>query len=333
MNCRFLPLFTFRITHQYYGGDDVTCPDFNFVLAEHSQRALAGARMLARVNAGQLHILFEADESNSPAQAIDGLELIIGLRLSNPHFEYFTAALPDPLPLYANASTSKTLDAPQASDLIAHRFSPSPATTQRPLTLSIHRMRGNALVWSGEIGDGESMPIIDMRSWEAGCYLVTQQSGTESHTRPLILAPDLAEAGMWGILRITVTTDFWNSPPPPDFQVGFSAREETLDYFVVAPTTWSDFEKLSVTDASQLPTLTFKKLVQTISSADGISPVLLGLPDAQAVLFRSNFTVARSAASSLHLQLNRNGDTLVKNLPLPSASMPSARFVVHLSKP
>jgi len=57
------------------------------------------------------------------------------------------------------------------------------------------------------------------------------------------------------------------------------------------------------------------------------------LPTAQAVLFRSQMPVPRSAAAALNIQLKRNEDTLVKNLPLPSADMPSARFVVHLSKP
>ena len=145
---------------------------------------------------------------------------------------------------------------------------------------------------------------------------------------------------MWGVVRIVVKADFWNSPPkparpvPPDFNVRFNARKETLDYYVVAPANWSTaFENLSVTDAAPHLPLTFQKLVQSISSADGISPVLLGVPAAQAVLFRSELIVPRSAAASLHIQLKRNGDTLVKNLPLPSADMPSARFVVHLSKP
>lgn len=330
MNTRFLPLFTLGVTHQYYGGG--TCPDFDFVMAGHSQRALAGARLLARMHAGRLHVLFEADGKKEPVQDIDGLELIIGLRLRNPYFEHFTDALPKPLPLYANTATTKTLDAPQASDLVAHRFTPV-AATKLPLTLSIHRMQDHALMWSGGIKDGEDMPTLDMRTWEAGCYLVTQQSETETKSRPLILAPDLAETGMWGAVRIIVTTDFWKSPAPPDFQVGFKAREETLDYYVVAPPNWSDFEKLSVTDAATNSTLMFEKLEQNKFPQDGISPMLLGVPEAQAVLFRSKLPITRSAATSLNIQLTRNGDTLVKNLPLPGADMPSARFVVHLSKP
>lgn len=339
MNTRFLPLFTFGITHQYYGGGGAPCPDFEFVIAEHSQRALAGARLLTRIHGGRLHVLFEANEKKSPRQDIDGMELVIGLRLRNPYFGYFTGALPEQLPLYANASAPTALDAPQACDLIARSFEPAAALAQRPLALSINRMQDDALMWSGKIRPGEDMPKIDMRSWQAGCYLATQRCGSETRSRPLILAPDLADAGMWGAVRIVVTPDFWNSPPPPadpagaDFTVGFNACAETLDYYIVAPADWSDFEKLSVTDASRNSTLAFSKLVQTPTSDDGIPPAVLGLPDKQAVLFRSSDPVTRSAASSLRLQLKHNGNTLVNNLPLPGADMPSARFVIHLSKP
>jgi hypothetical protein len=149
----------------------------------------------------------------------------------------------------------------------------------------------------------------------------------------LILAPDMAESGMWGIARIVVTPAFWQPPPPPDFQVSFKARAEKLNYYVVAPPNWNDFTKLSVTDAAKNSAITFERLEQNKFPADGISASLLGAPNAQVVLFRSKSPVLRNASASQHFQLNRSGDTLIKNLPLPGADMPSARFVVHLSKP
>lgn len=338
MNSRYLSLFTLRVSHQYYGGDDVACPDFDFVLSQHSQRALSGARLLASQGNGQLHLLFEADDDDLPVQDIAGMELVIGLRLRNPNFEHFTETLPAPLPLYANASTPKTLDAPHACDLVAHRFEPVAALEQRPLTLCIYRGRGNTLMWTGEVKDGENMPVIDMRFWEPGCYFVTQQAGVETKTRSLVLAPDLAETGMWGAVKVVVASDFWNTPAhpePPDFRIEFTARKETLDYYLVAPKNWNGaFTDLSISDAVDNSLLTFDTLVQNEASNDGIAPSLLGVPHiSQAILFRSSLPVTRSAASSLQIQLKRNGNMLVKSLPLPGADMPLARFVVHLSKP
>ncbi len=326
MNTRFLTLFTLRVTHSYYGGEP--CQDFDFIIAEHSRRVLQSARLLTRMQAGQLHVLFEAGEDNQPVQDIAGLELLVGLRLRNPYFEYFTAALPEPFPLYANAGTPKILDAPQASDLIAHRFMPVAAMTQRPLTISV--LQDDAPRWSGEIG-GESMPKIDMHAWDAGCYLVTQQSAAGTKSRPLIVAPDLAEAGMWGAVRIRISSDLWNSPAPPDFHIGFAARKEPLNYYVVAPSLWPDFNQLSVVDAAKA--LLFERLEPGSFPPDSLSPALLGVPDTQVVLFRSTTPVSRRTAASLHLQLKCNGDTLVKNLPLPGADTPSSRVVIHLSKP
>ena len=338
MNSRHLSLFTLRVTHQYYGGDDTACPDFDFVPAQHSLRAMAGARLLCSQSTGQLHVLYEANDNDLPVQDIAGMEVLIGLRLRNPYFEHFTDALPAPLPFYANPAASRTLDAQEAGDLIANRFEPVALLSQRPLTLSIRRMRGNDLMWSGQIKAGENMPVIDMRFWEPGCYLVTQEAGTETRNRPLVLAPDLAEACMWGVVKIVVAAEFWNTalpPEPPDFRIGFDARKETLDYYLVAPKAWTGaFNDLSISDTTSNPALAFNALPQTDISNDGIAPALLGVPKtSQAILFRSTLPVTRSAASSLHIQLTRNGNTLIKNLPLPGADMPLARFIVHLSKP
>ncbi|HET7832412.1 MAG TPA: hypothetical protein VFK88_05555 [Gallionella sp.] len=332
MNIRFRPLFTFGVAHGYYATANPPSPDFDFVLAEHSQRALAGARLLARMHAGRLHVLFEAADDDSPLQDISGLELVIGLRLRNPYFEHFTAAMPEPLPLYTNVAATHHLDAARASDLAGDRFTPVAAITARPLALDIHRMGDNKLVWSGKIRDGENMPTLDLRSWSAGCYLVTQHAGAENSSRPLIVTPDLADAGMWGIVRIVVTPDFWSSSPPPDFEVRFDAREETLNYYVVAPPDWSDFDKLAVTDTAASSALTFEKLEPDHFPLDRFSDAQLGIPDVHAVLFRSTSMVPRQAAATKRLQLSRNGNPLIKNLPLPGADMPLARFIVQLSK-
>lgn len=326
---KFLPLFTLDVSHQYYG--EGSCPDLDFVLAEHSWQTLNGARLLARVNAGKLHVLFEAVEDAEgkmqPMQDIAGLELLIGLFLRNPCFEYFTGGLSEPLPLYTN--TTHTLNVPQACDLVERLFTPTAAMTQRPLTLSLHRASDDALMLNREVKTGEAMPTLDLHHWPAGHYRVTQQTSAGTVSRALLLSPDLAAVGIWGAVNLRVSEAFWSSPAPPHFRVGFQARKETLSYYVVAPTGWNDFDKLSVTASS----LAFEKIGSDAFPPDAPSPTQLGLPAAQAVLFRSTVPVQRSASASLHVQLKRNGDTLVKNLPLPGADMPSARFVVHLSKP
>jgi len=329
MKTLFLPLFTLGISHQYYA--DGLCPDFDFMLAEHSQRAMNGARLLARVQAGRLHVLFEAVEGDGgkmqPMQNITGLELLIGLRLRNPAFEYFTDAPPASLPLYTNTLT--VLNAPQACDLVARLFTPLAEMTERPLTLNLLRASDDALMWSYEVKVSENMPTLDMQHWQAGCYRTTQQSSAGNTTRPLVLAPELAEAGIWGAVNIRTTAEFWETPVAPDFKISFQARKEKLDYYIVAPLGWSDFDKLSVVGNS----LTFEKIEPDDFPVNGILRTQLGLPTDQTVLFRSALPVQRSTAASQHIQLKRNGDTLVKNLPQPGADMPSARFVVHLSKP
>jgi len=325
----FMTLFTLGISHQYYG--DASCSDLDFVLANNSRQAMNGAGLLTRASAGKLHVLFEAiegaDGKMCPMHDIAGLELLIGLRLRNPCFEHITETIPESLPLYTN--TAATLNEAQAGDLVERLFTPTAAMTQRPLTLSIYRTSDNALIWSDVVHDNKQMPTISMHDWQAGCYQLTQQSSAGIESRPLILAPELAASGMWGAINIKVAEDFWTHPVAPDFQITFEARKEQLSYYVVAPSDWVDFDKLSVTSSM----LEFDKLEHDDFPQDGISHAQLGIPAAQAVLFRSQLAVARSANASLNIQLKRNEELLVKNLPLPSADMPSARFVVHLSKP
>lgn len=325
MKTEFKTLFTLSVAHQYYGTAD--CTDFDFVMAEHSQQALSSAKLLARVHEGRLHVLFEADDDGHPLRDIAGLELMIGLRLGNPYLEYFSDALPAALPLYTNTAVS--LNAPQAADLVERLFTPAAALPGRPLTIRLLRAGDDALMRENTVAAGENMPTLDLRSWPRGCYRVEQKTSAGTISRPLVLSPDLADIGIWGIVVIRIAQQFWEDPAPPHFQIAFQARSEKLDYYVVAPAGFSDFDKLSVTASS----LAFEKLAPSAFPADGISAKQLGVPTSQAVLFRSKLPVARSATPTLKVQLKRNGDTLVKNLPLPSADMPLARFVVHLSKP
>ncbi|MDD2720200.1 MAG: hypothetical protein PHH47_02685 [Gallionella sp.] len=325
MKTQFLPLFTLSVSHQYYGA--ATCTDFDFVLAGHSRQALDGARLLVKVRDGRLHVLFEAGDDDQPVRDIAGMELLIGLRLRNPCFEYFTEAVPPALPLYIN--TLSSLDMPQTADLVERLFTPQATMNERPLTLELTRLGDAAPTRSDTVKSGESMPTLNLRDWQPGCYRVTQQTSAGVSSRMLVKAPDLARSGIWGAVNIRITKELWEAPTPPDFRISFQAREEKLHYYVVAPAGWSDFDKLSVTASS----LAFEKIASDAFPPDGISKTQLGLPTTQAVLFRSLLPVQRSAAPALKIQLKRNGDTLVKTLPLPGAETPSARFVVQLSKP
>lgn len=154
MKTRFLPLFTLSVSHQYYGA--ASCTDFDFVLAEHSRQALDGARLLAKIRDGRLHVLFEAGDDDQPMRDIAGMELLVGLRLNNPCFEYFSRSLPPALPLYTN--TLAALDAPRAADLAERLFTPQATMSERPLTLELVRLGEATPLWSGVVKHGENIP-------------------------------------------------------------------------------------------------------------------------------------------------------------------------------
>jgi hypothetical protein len=53
---------------------------------------------------------------------------------------------------------------------------------------------------------------------------------------------------------------------------------------------------------------------------------------ARIALFQAQAAVARRARGPSGLELHRNGDVLVGNLPQPGADRPDAQFVVHLTQ-
>lgn len=115
MKIQFKTLFTLAVTHAWYGG---ICRDLGLVLPGDTERLLRGGRLITKSLDGRLHVLYEADESGAPLVSAAGRNLRIGLKLLNPLFPHFTAAVIDPsagTPLYSNVADPARLDAPIAA--------------------------------------------------------------------------------------------------------------------------------------------------------------------------------------------------------------------------
>lgn len=150
------------------------------------------------------------------------------------------------------------------------------------------------------------------------------------------LDPELAREGIFGVVDIRLDAGF--STNPPAFEIAFTAREETLRYYLVVKRySTAEISQLTVSDAGFTEEgraeIRFTRVpAEDIAPAE-IQPSLLGNAEATVVLFRSQAPVARQSRGRRKIQLSRNGEVLIEHLPQPGAERATADLIVHLSKP
>lgn len=146
---------------------------------------------------------------------------------------------------------------------------------------------------------------------------------------------ELLRAGLFCVAEIELDAAFYTAPP--EFAIEFDAREETLKYYVVARNyTASEFNQLDVTDAGfttdARPRIDFSRVAASSFAADDIPPGLLGGAEVRVALFHSQQPVARQEKARRRIQLARDNDVIIAQLPQPGAAAATASLVVHLSK-
>lgn len=146
---------------------------------------------------------------------------------------------------------------------------------------------------------------------------------------------ELVRAGLFALVEAEIEEGFYAAAP--DFQVGFSARAETLKYYVVASNySAGEFNQIEVSDAGftadARPQIDFDRVAASGFAADDIPPATLGESDARIAMFRSQQPVARQQKARSRIQLARNSDIIIPQLPQPGAAAASASLIVHLSK-
>ncbi len=333
----FATLFTVAIQHSYYTGNN--CEDFEFFVPSSTASAMQGGKVLARVLAGRLHVLYEAEKPGVPINSLVGQTLLFGLRLTNSSFSNFTNPVgidAKQTPFYSNSNNPTVLEPAKGIVVASGICTHPPQTSTRPLTLTLSDAIGNSLA-SQTLLLGEVDGCFDLRALPEGHFRIDEFSevGNVSQTR-LFVSPELRSTSLWGLVAIKIDAGFYAAPPT--FTLDFTARQEQLQYFVVANQySEADFGKLNVVDNGEKgrTKVDFDRVLPASFSSKDIAPELLG-DASRVVMFRSQLPVARNEHGFRNIQLKRNGDedsVLVSHLPQPSADRPQARFIIHLSKP
>lgn len=335
MNLRYLPLLTLQVVHAFYGG---RCRDFRFLVPAETRRKLAGGRLLARERDGVLHLLFEADAAGDPRVSLAGATLRFGLRLLNPYFGNFTqlpAGFPARKLYYSNASDPAVLAAGESRAFMGPLFTHVPTAAERPVTVTLRDAAGD-VVETRTLESGETPSAFDLRGRPGGALSLEEVFPDETRSVPYFLDVELQQLDAAGVVEVEVDDAFYAAPP--DFEIVFLAREEVLSYYLVARNYGSsDFDRLEVSDEGfgedERPEITFEKVLAADFTAAEIPPSLIAGPDEAVVLFRSEAALPRRERGRRRIQLSRQNEVLIPNLPQPGADRAKAELIIHVSKP
>jgi hypothetical protein len=329
----FRPLWTLEVRHAFFGG---ACDALEFLVPPSTQLALAGAHAIARPRDGRLHVLYEAGENGQPLSTLAGRRFLFGLQPREPSFELITVPLgiaSGDTALWRNSPDADALAGPGAVRTSGEQLRIEPRSAQRPLTVRLFdatdTQRAQTLLDTGD--EAWTPPGLFTR----GAWRVEEDDGNgPPQSWRLHVEPELA--GAWGLLELTV--DAGHIAAGHAFALSFAARSDTLRYYVVASRFGeAEFNQVQVLDngfaAESRPAIQFNRVLPAAFGAGHLAPGLLDPSgNARIALFEAQASVARRARGPSGLELHRNGDLLIGNLPQPGADRPDAQFVVHLSQ-
>ena len=330
---RFRPLFKVNISHTYYNGG---CKDFDFVFPADSVRLLANGRLVCKELDGELHVLFEGLESTAsetPLVTVTGATLRIGLKLRNPYFRNFTNLDFDPrenIPLYRNAMSPPSLDEPQLMPMVGQIIRHTLSASVGDITVRLEDPDGRVLQEDVLKPTANRLDIsYDLLRRDPGLYLVSESHEGMFKKNSYYVDPELQQTGVFGILEIRIDEGLYAAPVT--FTVTFTAKEQMLKYYVVGRNyADADLDPLSVVDGGSSQ-VNFTKVRSSAFTADELPAALLTTANAKLVLFKSQM-VARQETPRKKIQLKRNGETLIDNLPQPDMSKPNSDIIIQLSK-
>jgi hypothetical protein len=340
MKIQFFKLLTLTVNHTYYRNN---CRDFGFVVPTDTTQLLKNGRMLAKELDGRLIVLFEADETGKPLAPLTGKTLRFALVLRNPYFGNITDIGPNPgaaLRLYRNADSPTDLST-DSLRLAGSIFSHQLIHPERPATVTLADPSG-VLLHKDDITakDSRSSVSFDLTGEQAGMYAITETYPADTITNGIYVDPELYGCAPFGVVEVTINEDFYTltpNPLAPELTIQFAARGDTLKYYLVARnnTSASFFDKVAIADAGfaeeKRPQVLFDRISAASFGSGEIPPALLGEAPGNVLLFRSQGEVLRQETARKKIQLTKNGDVLIKDLPQPAADRINGDIIIQIS--
>jgi hypothetical protein len=333
MSTEFKTLATLRLTHAYNGG---IATQLETILPEETARSMRRGRMLARTLNGVLHFIYEAAETGAALAPLPGAKLRVGLRVVGPSFENVT----DPASLPASGiahwrNVGTTLNPFNPTRVVGSIFEHALGDAARPVTVSVHD--GTTELWSEVVtaAQGRATVSTDLSGFDPGLLTLREAYPTSTIETGVLLHPELMRRDLLGVVDIEVDASFYTAPPA--FEIAFGARAEVLAYYLVVDNhTPTELANLAVEDlgftADGRTEIQFTRVDPPFSAGSLPTTQLGGAATSSFVLFRSSTAIARQARARRRIELHRNTDVLIQNLPQPRPDQPDANVVLHIGK-
>ncbi len=341
LNTQFKSLFTLSIDHSFYAAN---CQDFEFLIPQETGQLLNNGKLVCRIRDGVLHCLYAAGADGTALNSLNRSRLRFGLKLLNPYFSnYSNFDLNGKTALYQNTLTATAIDPVHAvihtGSIISHTIS----STARPVTVTLENSDGTVfqsiLISSADNRSSISFDLNNMPdagNLPPGFYKIKESYTATTKENDYYSESELLKNSVFGIVEINLSSDFYTTPP--NLSIHFASQTEKLKYYVVAKNySNTEFNSITVTDTGHTeesrPQINFSRIESAAFTSAEISAILLGDSNAKIALFKSTAMVSRQEKARKRIQLSRNGDVLVSDLPAPGIDKAQADIIIHVAKP
>ena len=335
MASQFNTLFSFSVNHEYYGG---LCPDFRFFWTADSLTKLKRGRLLSKVKNRVLHCLYATDDDGDPEVKLAGEKVVIALQLTNSNFSLFTQLdQTDRIAFYSNTGTPQVLSLERKLEAVASILTHVISQAERPVTLSLKNDTGGLLDSQTITSEAQTQCNFLLQGQQPGLFFISESYlSSPPQERYYYYEAELNKAGVFAIVEITLDQSLYQNAA--QFSIDFSAREDTLKYYLVAKNySDSDFDQLTVSDQGfseqSRSKIEFDRVASSDFSMEELDAGLLGDGSDKIALFKSQIPVKRRQSAFKRIQLARNGDVLIANLPVPAQDKVRMDFIIHLARP
>jgi hypothetical protein len=333
MITQFRTLATVRLAHAYNRG---VATQLEMVLPAETARIMRRGRMLARTLNGVLHFIYEADESGAALAPLPGATLRVGVRVLAPSFENVTDPASLPGSGIAHWRNAGSLLSPfTVTRIVGSIFEHALGDAARPVTVSVRD--ATTELWSEVVtaAQGRSRVSIDLSGFDPGPLTLREAYAASVLESSAFLHSELVREDLLGVLDINLASSFYTTPAA--FEIAFGARAEVLRYYLVVDNhSTAELATLTVEDlgfaAESRAEIEFTRDDPPFDSGSLPTSQLGGTATSSFVLFRSNTAVPRQAFARRRIELHRNGDVLIQNLPQPRPDQPDANIVIHIGK-
>lgn len=327
MTISYRPLVTLSIQHDYYKSG--ISNDFGIHMTAGAEKNLQAGKMMKRIFSSSAKIFYK-EVDNAPVVPITSdLTLTFFLQLQTPQLLNFTD-LPARSPgqvFYFKNVTGTVLERSVVnlrSRLLNLAFT---SASDNTVQLTILDAQGQIVFDKSITGENQKFSVqVDLRNKPEGLYTVKKNFPNDADPADELFYLDdkLPGLGVFAIAAITI-----NSNTEKSFTISLQKKSAAWKYFLVdKPNSVSTYQ---ITDTASQVTFTEQTIASGSDEEKTKNLLISQSPGAVVKLFASDSAISFSEEPRAGLELSRDLNLIIENLPNPNVSLPKPEVIVYVS--